>query len=63
MALVSVPSIQLSVEPEDEDLKELCEHIDYNVQRAPSSKPASAMVVTALKSNAHIPYPSQLGDS
>ena len=61
MALVSVLNIQLSVEPENKDLKELCEHISHRVQWVLSAEPTVALVVTTLKSVVQIPSPIPAG--
>ena len=61
MALASVLSIQLSVEPEDGNLKELCERIDSDVQQAPSSESAFELVVTVLKLVVQDPSPVPTG--
>jgi hypothetical protein len=56
MALASVLSIQLSLEPEDKDLKGLCTRIKRNVKREPSSDPKFLLVVKVLKFIAKTPY-------
>ena len=61
MALASVISIQLSVEPEDKDLEELCERIHHKVQWVLSAGPMVALVVNVLKSVAEIPFPVRAG--
>ena len=55
MALASVLSIQLNVEPEDKGLKELCGHIISNVGWAFSSEPLFMLVVAVLRLVASIP--------
>ena len=62
MALTSVLNIRLSLEPENEDLRELCERIDDKVRWVPPSESRFALVVTALKSVVEIPLPIPTGE-
>jgi len=55
MALASVLSIQLNMEPEDKGLKGLCEHIISNVRWASSSDPLFMLVVAVLRFVASVP--------
>jgi hypothetical protein len=48
MALASVLSVQLSVEPKNEDLQELCRRIYGKIARIPSAEPALGLVMTVL---------------
>ena len=48
MALASVLSIQLNMEPEDRGLKGLCERITSNVRYTSSSKPLFRLVVAVI---------------
>ena len=57
MALVSVLSIHLSLEPEGEDLKELCERITLDVQVGPKSESMLKLVMEILKFVAQTPSP------
>ena len=59
MALVSVLSIQLCVEPKNEDLEEFCKHIYDKVQGVRSVGPVLALVVMVLKSVTQIPAPTR----
>ena len=62
MALVSVLSIHLIVEPEGEGLIELCRHISSNVQRGPKHKPMLQWVILILKFTVRTPEsPAILG--
>jgi len=54
MALAAVLSTQLTIEPRNPELKELCKRIEDDVQWAPSSAPALAPVVAVLKFIAEI---------
>lgn len=56
MALASVLSIQLTMEPESPALIELCEDIHRRIWRVPSSGSMSAFVAVALDSVADIPF-------
>ena len=49
MALASVLSTHLTMEPENRALKDLCEHIGKNVRPLFSSKPMYKLVVTTLE--------------
>ena len=55
MALASVLSTQLTMEPEDRALGELCGHIRSRIGWVPSSDPTFMLVVATLKSVADIP--------
>ena len=55
MALASVLSIRLNIEPEDEGLRELCERLVSQVQWGRSSEPMSLLVVAVLKLVASAP--------
>ena len=57
MALVSVLSVHLCMEPEGEDLKELCERIDTDIQLVRTPKSMFGLVVRILKSVAQTPSP------
>ena len=61
MALASVLSIRLSMDPEDEDLTELCRSIDSDVQEVPSLQSAVGLVATVLKFVAWAPSPVPTG--
>ena len=55
MALVSVLSAQLGMEPENEDLKGLCEHLVSQVRWGHSSEPTFLLVVQVLTLIASVP--------
>ena len=55
MALASVLSVQLCVEPENRDLRVLCERIDSHVQRVPSIESIFGLVVAVLRLVARTP--------
>ena len=57
MALGSVLSVHLCVEPEGEGLKELCEHIISGVQLVPGHKSMFELVVRVLRFVAQTPSP------
>jgi hypothetical protein len=57
MALASVLSIHLSMEPEDEGLHRLCGRIHIYVEWAPSSEPMFSLVTAVLRFAAHSPKP------
>jgi hypothetical protein len=61
MALASVLSVQLSVEPKNEDLQELCRRIYGKIARIPSAEPALGLVMTVLQSLTVIKYPDVEG--
>ena len=48
MALASVLSTRLSMEPEDEDLRELCERISSDVRWETTTEPVFLLVVAVL---------------
>ena len=58
MALASVLSIHLSMEPEDEGLHGLCGRIHIYVKWAPSPEPTFSLVTAILRFAAHSPTPS-----
>ena len=55
MALASVLSTQLTMEPENQALRELCERIRNRVEWVPSSEPTFMLVVSTLVSIADTP--------
>ena len=57
MALASVLSIHLSMEPGDEDLKDLCGRIHNHVEWVSSYEPTLLLVTATLRFAAHIPIP------
>ena len=57
MALASVLSIHLSMEPEGEGLHELCGRIHNHVKWAPSLEPTFSLVTAILRFAAHSPTP------
>ena len=61
MALVSVLSIHLSMEPDGEGLKELCERITSDIQSNPSSGSMLELVIRTLKFVVQTPYPTSNG--
>ena len=70
MALVSVLSIHLTVETEDEGLKGLCERISFDLGSAPGHESMLGSVIEILKlvvqtpsriSGGHVPDPAPLG--
>ena len=61
MALASVLSVQLNVEPENKDLKELRRHIFSKTIGISSSTPALALVITVLQSVTAITSPDLEG--
>ena len=60
MALASILSVRLSMEPEDEGLRELCEQLVSQVQWEHSSEPMFLLVVAAFKLVASVPAPDKL---
>ena len=63
MALASVLGIQLSVEPEREDLEELCERVVRHTNLAPSFEDKFELIASVLDFVAQHPFPMQEGDS
>ena len=55
MALASVLSTQLSMEPEDEDLRELCKRISSDVRWETTTEPVFLLVVAVLGLVARVP--------
>ena len=55
MALASILSIQLSMEPEREDLQDLCDTIHYYTDRVSSSEPTFLPGVTILRTVSETP--------
>ena len=55
MALASVLSTQLTVEPENQALRELCDRIRNRIEWVPSSDPTFMLVVSTLVSIADTP--------
>ena len=59
MALASVLSIRLSMEPGDEGLRDLCARLVSEVQRDLSSEPMFSLVVEVLRIVASVPTPDE----